>query len=94
MIVIEKETSYTIHQEGVTFTDINLLKQYVNLITLNKIKDKLHKLNTKISDKRKVRDDYQTSLMFISSLSWDDMLELRDEINRQEKELQNINQSL
>ena len=51
----------------------------------------MQKLNRKVARKRNVDDSYQSAHRFINELSWDDMLEIRREINRQERRMKKLN---
>ena len=89
---ITSQTYYTYNgQESPKFNSIEGVKDYArSLITLN-VKKVMRKLNRKVSRQRNVNGAYQSASSFINGLSWDDMLEIRREINRQERQMKKLN---
>ena len=88
---ITSQTYYTYNgQEFPKFTSIEDLKDYARSLIRLKVKNVMRNLNRKVSRQRNVNGAYQSASSFIKGLSWDDMLEIRREINRQERQMKKI----
>lgn len=89
---ITTKTYYTFNgQEWPRFDSIEGVTNYAKKRMTSGIKDLMQKLNRKVARKRNVDDSYQSAHRFINELSWDDMLEIRREINRQERRMKKLN---
>ena len=88
---IVSETYYTFNgQAWPKFYSIEDVKRHAKRDIISSVKHVMGKLNGKVSGKRRVNSSYQTAAQFINGLSWDDMLEIRREINRQERQMKKI----
>jgi len=91
MIEKNSETYYTLDgQSWPKFSSIEEVKEYARENMASKVQHVMRNLNIKVSRERNVASNYQTASVFIDRLSWDDMLEIRSEINRRERQIKKL----
>ena len=88
---ITSQTYYTFNgQEWPKFNTIEGVKDYAKKRIASSVKDVMGTLNQKVSRQRNVDCAYQTAHRFINELSLYDMLEIRREINCQERQIKKL----